>query len=121
MDTELRRAEMSRDYGDDLRSYLDDLTVLYESMLAKWARGSSDEELLNTTLSKMISIMAHLLPKLDGGGQKTKELRKKFEPYEAWIDSIQIPKNDDAEADKIPQLYLLILQAYDKLGLTSIR
>ena len=120
METELRRADETRTYGDDLRGYMDDLTVLYESMLAKWARGMADEELLNATLAKMISIMAHLLPKLDGGGSKTKALREKFVPYESWMESIQIPKTEDVEADKIPMLYSLILQAYDKLGLSNL-
>ena len=35
MENELRRADETRTYGDDLRQYMDDLTMLYESMLAK--------------------------------------------------------------------------------------
>ena len=120
MESEFRRAEETRTYGDDLRGYMDDLTMLYESMLAKWARGMADEELLNATLAKMISVMAHLLPKLDGGGTKTKALREKFVPYESWLNSIQIPKTEDDQADLIPGLYSLILQAYDKLGLSNL-
>jgi len=119
MDTEVKRAEI-RDYDETLRDYIDDLTLLYEAMLTKWAKYEADDELVNATLAKMIAITGHLLPQLDSGGDKWKSLRSEFVPYESWLDSIQIPKTIDEEADKIPGLYKLILKAYHKLGLTNI-
>ena len=67
----------------------------------------------------MISLMGHLLPKLRGGGPASEKMIEKFKPYEKWLTNMSLPKLDPIEADKIPELYLIILEAYDHLGISN--
>jgi hypothetical protein len=61
-----------------------------------------------------------LYPKLEGGGDKTKDLLEDFKEFEKWMEKAATPKVNLTEAEKIPKLHRLILRAYHKLGLTNI-
>lgn len=99
--------------------YLDELTMLYETLSTRILRGRHDEEVINATISKMVSIMSHLLPKLEGGGDEAGDILKEIEPYKKWMINITLPKNVPEESDKISGLYYLLIRAYSLLGLTS--
>jgi len=103
-----------------MRRYLDELTIIYENMMARLISNRGAEEAFNACVAKMLSITTHLLPKIEGGGSKTKELQEEFEKYKFWIKQVQAMKIDKEEMNKIPDLYSLIVRAYDILGLTSI-
>ena len=119
-DTELSHAEETPTYNQMLTGYLDDLTVIYENLMARVLRGRSDEEVTNAFIAKSISIMTHLLPKLEGGGSKTKSLVDEFEVFKPWMTDISLPKRDMNEADRVPDLFYLIVCAYNLLGLSNI-
>lgn len=93
--------------------------MLYENLLAKVLRGRHDEDLINATISKMVSLMSHLLPKLEGGGEEAEDILNEMEPYKKWMVNISLPKSDPSESNRIPELYYLIIRAYTLLGLTS--
>lgn len=114
------KAEETEQYQAMLLRYLDELTILWENLQAKVLRGRSDEELLNATISKMVSILGHILPKLKSIGNRAEYILKEIQPYEEWIKNITIPKTDDNAADKIPDLYFLIIKAYHLIGISNI-
>ena len=117
---ELARATATDQYSGMMRRYLDELTIIYENMMARLISNRGAEEAFNACVAKMLSIMTHLLPKIEGGGDKTQKMREEFEQYKTWIKQVQKMKINKEEMDKVPDLYNLIVRAYDKLGLTSI-
>ena len=119
-DVELARANETDQYASMLRRYLDDHTNIYEQMMASLISGRSSEQAVNACIAKMLSIMNHLLPKIRGGGDKTAEISNEFKNYEHWIRQVQTMKVNIDEMNKIPELYGLIIRAYDVLGLTNI-
>ena len=82
--------------------------------------GRPNLPLVDGCISKMITIMVHLLPKLQGAGEPMKDLVAEFQKYDAWMKNPSLPKTNKIEADKIPELFFLIVQAYDKIGLSNI-
>ena len=119
-DIELARASETDQYASMMRRYLDDLTNIYEQMMAGLISGRSSEQAVNACIAKMLSVMNHLLPKIRGGGDKTAEISDEFKNYEYWIRQVQTMKVNIDEMNKIPELYSLIIRAYDVLGLTNI-
>jgi hypothetical protein len=117
--TELGRAIETEQYRSMLTRYLDELTIIYENLMAKVLRGKHDEDLINACVSKMVSLMAHLLPKIEGGGEGAKDLLNEYKPFRAWMYNVSLPKIDPNEADKIPTLYYLIIKSYDRLGISN--
>lgn len=79
-----------------------------------------DENLFNECLAEMVIIMDHLLPKLKGGGKQTDSLVRSFESFKEWRYNILTPKIDVNETKKIHDAFNLILEAYDRLGLSRI-
>lgn len=119
-DIELARASATDQYSSMMRRYLDELTIIYENMMAQLISNKGSEEAFNACVAKMLSVTTHLLPKIEGGGDKTKKLKEEFEEYKKWMKQVQTMKINKEEMNKIPDLYSLIIRAYDKLGLTSI-
>jgi len=119
-DIELARAGETDQYASMMRRYLDELTMIYEQMMAKLISNQGAEQAVNACIAKMLSILNHLLPKIEGGGSETKELKAEFDKYSHWMQQVQTMKVDIEEMNKIPDLYSLIIRAYDILGLTRI-
>ena len=119
METELGRAVETDHYRSMLTRYLDEETIIFENLMSRVLKGKHDEELLNACISKMVSLMAHIIPKLEGGGENTQDILSEFQPFRKWMYNISLPKTDPVEADKIPMLHYLIIKAYDLLGLSN--
>lgn len=121
-DSEFQRAEVSeRTYGDDLRKYLDKLSESIELFNDERMELRYDEELFTDCIGAEITIVAHLLPKLEGGGTKTESLYKEMKLFEPWLDDVMIPKmKENDRVVSVMKLYKLILRAYDMLGLTPL-
>jgi hypothetical protein len=118
-DSEFQRADGGvQTYGDDMRKYLRDLSDAYEFFIEEKMKLHYDEELFTECLASMITIMSHLLPKLSGGGTKTERVYRELKTYEHWMDDVMIPKL--SERGRVTELYKLILEAYDLLGLSSL-
>ena len=118
-ETELAHAEETEQYNVMLTRYLDELTVIYENLMSQVLRGRSNEEITNAFIAKGVSIITHLLPKLEGGGIKTKSLLADFESFKPWMNDISLPKRDETEAERVPELFYLIIRAYNLLGLSN--
>lgn len=113
------RAEETEQYQAMLIRYLDELTILWENLQTKVLRGRSDEELLNACISKMVSILGHILPKLKSIGSKGEQILIEIKPYERWLNTITLPKTSEEEADRIPDLYFIIIKAYHLIGISN--
>ena len=119
IETEIGRAGETEQYRNILIRYLDEETLLFENLQAKVLRGRHDEDLINATVSKMVSVMSHLLPKLEGGGDEAQKILQEYEPFKRWMHNITLPKNDKGESNRIPELHFLNIRAYNLLGLSS--
>jgi hypothetical protein len=121
-DSEFKSAEENvRTYGDDLRKYLDKLSEAIELFNDERMELRYDEELFTDCIGAEITIVAHILPKLEGGGDKTKSLYAEMKVYEPWLDDVMIPKMKEKDrVVSVMNLYRLILRAYDMLGLTPL-
>ena len=117
---ELARANETDQYATMMRRYLDVLTMIYEQMMARLISNQGSEQAVNACIAKMLSVLNHLLPKIEGGGTETKELKAEFDKYSHWMQQVQTMKIDRDEMNKIPELYGLIIRAFDVLGLTRI-
>lgn len=113
--------EETGSYSEMMLRYLDELNRYYELMDANLIGFKGAEDYINATISKLLSIYTQLYPKIESGGEKTASLMEEFKTYEFWINKIQIMKVNKDEMDRIPDLYRLILKAYDALGLTGLR
>ena len=119
MATEFKKADDSNIYGDMLILRIRDISDLYSTLLTKYAKITTDEDVFNMFLSEMIVVADHLLAKLEGIGDKAKPLLKEFEEFQPWLDNIALPKIDIEETKKVHKLFRLILRAYDLLGLSN--
>jgi len=117
---EIGRVEETEQYQTMLLRYLDELTIIWENLQAKVLRGKNAEELTNALISKMISILGHILPKLKSIGPKGNQLLTEIKPYERWIKNILRSKETEEERDRIPELYFLIIKAYHLIGISNI-
>jgi hypothetical protein len=114
----MKYAEQSGDYRTMLIRYLDDLTVYYEALVSKMIKGEFDEELIDGTLAKMIIILNHIYPKVEGS-PKLGNLKKELNLYRPWFTKSNLPKVNKDEAARIPRLFELLLKSYHVLGLTN--
>jgi hypothetical protein len=110
---------------DRYRSYLIEqlveLTTLSEIVTMNMLQGRTDFDKTNAFISKLINIMAHLLPKVDGGGEKLEHLKKEYESFKPWLHNPGLPTREPSKhGDRIPDLYNLILRTYEILGLKMI-
>jgi len=121
-DLEMARAKATDQYSGMLRRYLDEITIIYEEMMSKLIRGESAEDLMNLCIAKMLSIMTHLIPKVEGSGEQPQmtTLREEFNKYKPWMKQVQMMKTKKAEINKIPDLFSLIIKTYDVLGLSTL-
>ena len=117
---EVQQAVSTNLYRDMLILRSKDLMDLYSGLLAKYAKVTMDEDLFNSFLSELIVIAKEVYYKLKGSGDKAKSLFEKFEPFKPWFYNIMIPKMDVEEQKKVHELYDLIRQAYDFLGLSPL-
>lgn len=117
-DAQFERSENQPQYRMDLIQYLRELTKAYQFFLEEKAKLHYDEELFTECIAYMVIIMSHLLPKLEGGGQKTEKLYAEMEKFEPWLDDVMIPKLKERE--KVGDLYKIIIRAYDMLGLSAL-
>jgi len=117
-DTELKRSDELPQYSDELIIMLINMTRGYKFFLQEKAKLHYDEELFTECIADMLEILSHILPKLEGGGQRTKELYDKLKKFEPWINDVMIPKIK--ERTKVNELYNLIIRAYHVLGLTTL-
>lgn len=114
-----KQAMETIDYRLSLIISLEDITRLrveYQMMNAKL---SENKEVTRKFICAMVTVMEHLLPKLEGGGEKWKPLLDDFEKFRSWSDNILIPMNDTEELKKAHELFRLIVKAYDVLGLSN--
>lgn len=119
--------EQNMKYADDTDSYYDSLIYQLEYMIEDYnkllrvqAKAGYNENLFNSTLARMVTISTQLLIKLEGCGTKAEDLVKELKHYESWSDDLLRVKADPVEMDKIPELFRLILRAYDRLGVSNI-
>lgn len=100
--------------------YYDDLNRTYAQVMACLLSGRGDDELVNMLISQLVVITQNLLPKIEGGGGRIKELLREFQSYESWLNAANRMKTNIKEIDRIPSLYKLVIKAYDILGITNI-
>lgn len=119
--------EQSMKYADDTPSYYDSLIYQLEFMIEDYnkllriqAKAGHNEELLNSTLARMITISTQLYIKLEGCGTKAKDLIDELQPYTTWSDNLLEIKADPEQISKMPNLFRLILRAYDRLNISNI-
>lgn len=119
---EISRAVETEQYRNILVRYLDEATVIHDNLRASELRCKYDENLINAAISKLVSIMAHLLPKIEGGGEQTKNLLDEFEKFRPWLyDSIR-PKtvyDPFKNRNMVSELFYLVIRAYHILGLSN--
>jgi hypothetical protein len=117
-DDSIKRAEGIPQYSDILIRKLDELTEAYQIFYETKAKLQYDSHLLSELISLELVILSHLLPKLEGSGEKAKSLLKKLDAYRPWLEDVMIPQI--IESEKVQDLYLLILKSYDLLGLSTL-
>lgn len=113
----MARAEVV-EYSGILIKKLDDLTEIFQQYHETKAKLRYDSNLLSELISIELVILSHLLPKLNGSGQKAKALYDEMNKFRPWLTDIMIPQIK--EPDKVQDLFELILKAYDLLGLSSL-
>lgn len=114
----MARAEGIQQYSDILVRKLDELTEAFQIYYETQAKLHYDSHLLSELISIELVIISHLLPKLNGSGQKAKALYDEMNKYRPWLTDIMIPQIK--ETDKVQDLYDLILKSYDLLGLSPL-
>ena len=117
--SQFKQAEESNEYHSMLIAHLDALSVLYFKVQCDYAKSTRSEETFNHCLAERIVITDHIIPKLEGGGEKTRELLEEFKKFSDWTENILIPKIKNEESKRVHKLFKLIIKAYDKLGLTN--
>jgi len=118
--TEAYKAVDTLDYRLSLIISLEDMSKVYSEYRVHLAKVSEDKELTRKCVCMLMTLMDHLLPKLEGGGEKWKDLLKEFEEFKVWSDNILIPLNDVDELKKVHKLWRLILKAYDVLNISNV-
>ena len=117
---EIAQAGATEIYRNFMIQQLVDLTALYEQLMMNMLQGRSDERVANATISKMISIYLHIRPKVFGAGAKLEGLQKEFESFDPWVKNLEIPKSNQKEAARIPDLFNLIRNAFERLNLSKL-
>jgi hypothetical protein len=118
--TEAYKAVDTADYRLSLIISLEDLSKVRSDYMNHLGKVSEDKELTRKFVCMLVVIMEHLLPKLEGGGEKWKTELAEFEEFKTWSDNILIPLNDTEELKKVHKLWRLILKAYDVLNISNV-
>jgi hypothetical protein len=118
--TEAAKAVDTADYRLSLIISLEDMSKIYSEYLNHLAKVSEDKELTRKCVCMMVVLMNHLLPKLQGGGQKWGPLLEEFAEFNSWSDNILNPLNNVNELKKVHKLFRLILKAYDVLNISNV-
>lgn len=98
-----------------------ELTQLSEGVMVNMLHGRSDYDALNTYLSRLIHLLIQFYPKIEGGGEKTQDLKKEFDTFKPWIYRPTTPIESEEEGNRVPELLFLIRRAYERFNLTSFR
>jgi len=118
--TEAAKAVDTADYRLSLIISLEDMSKTYSEYLNHLAKISEDKELTRRCVCMMVVLMNHLLPKLQGGGQKWASMLDEFKEFEAWTDNILIPLNNVHELKKVHKFFKLIVRTYDVLNISNV-
>lgn len=117
-DESLKRAEYVPQYSDILIQKMSELTEAFQIYYETKCKLCYDSYLLSELISIELVILSHLLPKLEGSGDKARKLYKELLVYEPWLKDVMIPQIK--EVDRVQDLYALELKAYDLLGLSQL-
>lgn len=113
----LNRAE-GQSYTDIMVRKLDELTEIFQEYYSTKAKLHWDSHLLSDLISVELVILSHLLPKMKGSGEKAKALYLKLEEFRPWLRDVTIPQI--RESHRVTEVFDLILQSYDLLGLSHL-
>ncbi|RLF50592.1 MAG: hypothetical protein DRN24_06260 [Thermoplasmata archaeon] len=119
---EIKQARITNKYRDMLIDHLDVLTILYRDLLYRNIDSPGlvlDNDLFNKCVSEMCVILDHLIPKLEGQGDRNVKLLKELEEYRNWKRNPMMIKNNFENREKLHNLFNLILRSYHVLGLSS--
>jgi hypothetical protein len=110
---------------DRYRSYLIEqlieLTLFSEHVGVNMLTGRTENDQTYAFISKLINVMAHILPKVEGGGESLKDLKEQFEFFKPLLHDPSLPAKEPSKyGDRIPDLYYLIITTFERLGLKSI-
>ncbi|RLF36587.1 MAG: hypothetical protein DRM99_02485, partial [Thermoplasmata archaeon] len=93
---EIKQARITNKYRDMLIDHLDVLTILYRDLLYRNIDSPGlvlDNDLFNKCVSEMCVILDHLIPKLEGQGDRNVKLLKELEEYRNWKRNPMMIKN----------------------------
>lgn len=119
-ETFLETAGETDRYREYMINNLIEVTTLGENVTMNILQGRHDTEMVNAYISKLIHILEHLYTKIEGGGDKTKDLLNEFNTFRPWIFDPSLPVYDMGEGNRVPELFFLILRTYERLDLKSI-
>ena len=119
-DGEMKRAEMTPTFREMMVDHLDLLIMYHKEYTDAKLRLNYDEDLFTCFISELLEITRQLLPKLEGGGNRTKMLYEKFCEFKPWLKDALVPKVQQEEREKVETLYDLITEAYHVLGLSPL-
>jgi hypothetical protein len=117
---ELAGADATDKYKTYLIDSLIELTQISENVMVNMLQGRADWQVTNAYISRLVHLAIHLYPKLIGSGDKAKDLLEKFNEFKPWFFDPTIPLNSPEEGNRIPELFLLIREAYERFNLTPL-
>jgi hypothetical protein len=120
-DMELAIAGATEKYKSYLIDCLIELTQMSERVMSNMIHGTSEWEIMDAYIARLIHLLIHLYPLVDSGGSKTDDLKKEFDSFKSWIYQPTLPIENREEGDRLPELMFLIRRAYDRFNLTSLR
>lgn len=116
---DMKYAEETNEYYNSLIYQLELLIEDYNKLKQIEAKAGHDERILNSVLARMVTIADQLMIKLDGCGIRGADLVAELKPFSYWSEDLLKVKSEQSEINKIPDLFRLILRAYDRLGLSN--
>lgn len=117
----LAGAEATEKYKMFLIDSWIELTQLSEAVMVNMLHGRSDFDVTNAYLSRLIHLLIQFYPKVEGGGEKTDNLKKDFDKFKPWIYRPTLPIENEEDGNKVPELMFLIRRAYETFNLTSFK
>ena len=108
----LAGAEATEKYKMFLIDSWIELTQLSENVTMNMLHGRSDYDTTNAYLSRLINLMIQFYPKVEGGGDRTADLKKEFDTFKSWIYRPSLPIESEEEGNRVPELLFLIRKAY---------
>jgi hypothetical protein len=118
-DMELATASATERYKSYLIDSFIELTEMSERVMMNMLHGRGDWDATNAYISRMIHLSMHIYPKVAGSPpSKIGDLKDRFVEFKPWFENPTIPIANSEEGNKIPQLFMLIREAFERLGLT---